>query len=139
MNINFVQKKRDDVPFSPKDLQSVESFLQVIFQLYFPSWIKVPVNGVIRLVSMLIWQVEKRSGNTPFTQYYKSIMSKAASRKMITSRKVRFTWSLTYSSYFCFVWVPSRSLELSLHSWDISRQRIPHPFSWVIRLLQWNE
>ncbi|KAK7286699.1 hypothetical protein RJT34_21885 [Clitoria ternatea] len=58
MNIDFVQKKREEVPFSPKDQQSVESFLQV----------------------------EKRSGNTSFTQYYKSIMSKAASRKMI-SRK----------------------------------------------------
>ncbi|TKY46302.1 Nucleolar complex protein [Spatholobus suberectus] len=59
MNIDFVQKKREEVSFLPKDQQSVESFLQV----------------------------EKRSGNTPFTQYYKSIMSKAASRKMISNRK----------------------------------------------------
>lgn len=59
MNIDFVQKKREEVPFSPKDQQSVESFLQV----------------------------EKRSGNTPFTQYYKSIMNKAASRKLISDRK----------------------------------------------------
>ncbi|KAJ1403608.1 Nucleolar complex protein 2 [Sesbania bispinosa] len=59
MNIDFVQKKRDEVPFSPKDQQFIESFLQV----------------------------EKRNGNTPFTQYYKSMMSKAASRKMISKRK----------------------------------------------------
>ncbi|XP_061375147.1 protein REBELOTE isoform X2 [Gastrolobium bilobum] len=59
MNIDFVQKKRDEVPFSPKDQQSVESFVQV----------------------------EKRNGNTPFTQYYKSIISKAASRQMISNIK----------------------------------------------------
>ncbi|KAL9323863.1 hypothetical protein ACSQ67_008720 [Phaseolus vulgaris] len=59
MNIDFVQKKREEVPFSPKDHQSVESFLQV----------------------------EKRNGNTPFTQYYKIIMSKAASRNSISDRK----------------------------------------------------
>ncbi|CAJ1947778.1 unnamed protein product [Sphenostylis stenocarpa] len=59
MNIDFVQKKREEVPFSPKDHQSVESFLQV----------------------------EKRNGNMPFTQYYKSIMSKAASRNSISNRK----------------------------------------------------
>ncbi|KAL2343645.1 hypothetical protein Fmac_004930 [Flemingia macrophylla] len=59
MNIDFVQKKREEAPFSPKDQQSVESFLQV----------------------------EKRNFNAPFTQYYKSMMSKAASRKMISNRK----------------------------------------------------
>ncbi|XP_047181147.1 nucleolar complex-associated protein 2 [Vigna umbellata] len=59
MNIDFVQKKREDVSFSPKDHQSVESFLQV----------------------------EKRNGNTPFTQYYKNVMSKAASRNSISDRK----------------------------------------------------
>ncbi|ONI23988.1 hypothetical protein PRUPE_2G217500 [Prunus persica] len=53
-NIEFVRKKRDEVPFSPKDQQSVESFLQL----------------------------EKHSGNTSFTQYYKSIMDKAASRNL---------------------------------------------------------
>ncbi|XP_008233359.1 PREDICTED: nucleolar complex protein 2 homolog [Prunus mume] len=53
-NIEFVRKKRDEVPFSPKDQQSVESFLQL----------------------------EKHSGNTSFAQYYKSIMDKAASRNL---------------------------------------------------------
>ncbi|CAB4300982.1 unnamed protein product [Prunus armeniaca] len=53
-NIEFVRKKRDEVPFSPKDQQSVESLLQL----------------------------EKHSGNTSFTQYYKSIMDKAASRNL---------------------------------------------------------
>ncbi|XP_027346329.1 nucleolar complex protein 2 homolog isoform X2 [Abrus precatorius] len=62
MNIDLMQKKREEVPFSPKDQQSVESFLQV----------------------------EKRTGSTPFTQYYKSIMGKAASRKMISKRKVSY-------------------------------------------------
>ncbi|XP_054814712.1 protein REBELOTE isoform X1 [Prosopis cineraria] len=58
-NVEFVEKKRDDATFSPKDLQSVESFLQV----------------------------EKRSGNTPFTHYYKSILNKATSRKLISKPK----------------------------------------------------
>ncbi|KAI5346153.1 hypothetical protein L3X38_014032 [Prunus dulcis] len=53
-NIEFVRKKRDEVPFSPKDQQSVESFLQL----------------------------EKHSGNPSFTQYYKSIMDKAVSRNL---------------------------------------------------------
>ncbi|GAB4854910.1 hypothetical protein Ancab_023497 [Ancistrocladus abbreviatus] len=54
-NIDFVQKKRDEVSFTPRDQESVKSFLQV----------------------------EKVSGNAPFTQYYKSIMQKAASRNPI--------------------------------------------------------
>ncbi|KAM0001996.1 putative nucleolar complex protein [Helianthus debilis subsp. tardiflorus] len=51
-NVEFVQKKRDDVAFSPKDHESVEQFLQF----------------------------EKGTLNTPFTQYYKSIIEKAASK-----------------------------------------------------------
>jgi hypothetical protein len=35
LNIDFVQKKRDDAPFSPNDQQSVELFLQVI-AVFFP-------------------------------------------------------------------------------------------------------
>ncbi|KAM2999063.1 hypothetical protein FF2_040646 [Malus domestica] len=58
-NIEFVRKKRDEVPFSPKDQQSVESFLQL----------------------------EKHSGNTPFAQYYKSIIDKAASRNLALFEK----------------------------------------------------
>ncbi|MFS7992352.1 putative nucleolar complex protein [Helianthus anomalus] len=49
-NVEFVQKKRDDVAFSPKDHESVDQFLQF----------------------------EKGTLNTPFTQYYKSIIEKAA-------------------------------------------------------------
>ncbi|MED6198199.1 hypothetical protein PIB30_063804 [Stylosanthes scabra] len=60
MNIDFVQKKREEAPFSPKDQQSVETFLQI----------------------------ERRSGNTPFTQYYRSIMSKAVTRKTISNTKL---------------------------------------------------
>lgn len=33
-NVDFVQRKRDEVAFSPKDHQSVESFLQVLFLSY---------------------------------------------------------------------------------------------------------
>ncbi|KAJ0865535.1 putative nucleolar complex protein [Helianthus annuus] len=51
-NVEFVQKKRDDVAFSPKDHESVDQFLQF----------------------------EKGTLNTPFTQYYKSIIEKAASK-----------------------------------------------------------
>ncbi|XP_068315388.1 protein REBELOTE-like isoform X2 [Pyrus communis] len=58
-NIEFVRKKRDEVPFSPKDQQSVESFLQL----------------------------EKHSGNTPFAQYYKSIIDKATSRDLALFEK----------------------------------------------------
>ncbi|KAL4589167.1 hypothetical protein LXL04_002071 [Taraxacum kok-saghyz] len=50
-NVEFVQKKRDEVAFSPKDHESVDLFLQF--------------EKVI---------------NTPFTQYYKSVIEKAASR-----------------------------------------------------------
>ncbi|KAK3015694.1 hypothetical protein RJ639_006183 [Escallonia herrerae] len=53
-NVEFVQKKRDEVAFSPKDHQAVDSFLQL----------------------------EKGSLNSPFTQYYKSVMEKAALRNL---------------------------------------------------------
>lgn len=62
--------------------------------------------SVTKLIKHLIWQVEKRNGNTPFTQYYKNIMSKAASRNSISDRKVWFTQSLV-SSKFLFVWPPA--------------------------------
>ncbi|CAH9078671.1 unnamed protein product [Cuscuta epithymum] len=56
-NVDFVQKKRDEVAFSPNDHQSVESFLQL----------------------------EKSSSNAPFTQYFKSVLDKAALR---TSKRI---------------------------------------------------
>lgn len=59
LNIEFVRKKRDEVAFSPKDQQSVESFLQL----------------------------EKSSGNASFKQYYGSIMQKAVSQNLFTSEK----------------------------------------------------
>ncbi|XWS58834.1 hypothetical protein CRYUN_Cryun08bG0068000 [Craigia yunnanensis] len=59
-NIEFVQRKRDEVAFSPKDHQSVETFLQL----------------------------EKSSANAPFTQYYKSIMGKATSRNLLMNQKI---------------------------------------------------
>ncbi|KAI9073584.1 hypothetical protein K1719_044454 [Acacia pycnantha] len=48
----------------PKDQQSVESFLQI----------------------------GKRSGIAPFTHYYKSILNKAASRKLVSKTKFEITW-----------------------------------------------
>ncbi|XP_010557883.1 PREDICTED: nucleolar complex protein 2 homolog [Tarenaya hassleriana] len=49
-NIKFVQSKREEAAFSPKDHQSVETFLQL----------------------------EKHKSNARYTQYYKSIIEKAA-------------------------------------------------------------
>ncbi|KAE8669214.1 Nucleolar complex protein 2 isoform 4 [Hibiscus syriacus] len=59
-NIEFIQRKRDEVAFSPKDHQSVESFLQY----------------------------EKSNAKAPFTQYYKSIIEKAASSKLVMNQKI---------------------------------------------------
>ncbi|XP_057798972.1 protein REBELOTE [Salvia miltiorrhiza] len=53
-NVDFVQKKREDAPFSPLDHQSADSFLQL----------------------------EKSSLNAPFTQYYRSVLDKACERKL---------------------------------------------------------
>nr|XP_043623983.1 nucleolar complex protein 2 homolog isoform X2 [Erigeron canadensis] len=51
-NVEFVQKKREDVAFSPKDRESVDLFLQF----------------------------EKGTVNAPFIQYYKSVIEKATSK-----------------------------------------------------------
>ncbi|KAL0322341.1 UNVERIFIED_CONTAM: Nucleolar complex protein 2 [Sesamum calycinum] len=59
-NVDFVQKKRDEVSFSPHDHQSVDSFLQL----------------------------EKSSLNAPFTQYYRSVMEKAAERNLHKCGKI---------------------------------------------------
>ncbi|KAL8052135.1 hypothetical protein ABFX02_06G193100 [Erythranthe guttata] len=53
-NVDFVQRKRDEVSFSPHEHESADSFLQL----------------------------EKSSTNASFTQYYKSILDKAAERKL---------------------------------------------------------
>ncbi|XP_074276358.1 protein REBELOTE [Silene latifolia] len=53
-NVEFVQRKRDDVSFSPKDIASAELFLQM----------------------------EKHSSNLPFIQYYKSVIENAATQKV---------------------------------------------------------
>ncbi|KAL0303142.1 UNVERIFIED_CONTAM: Nucleolar complex protein 2 [Sesamum radiatum] len=59
-NVDFVQKKRDEVSFSPHDHQSVDSFLQL----------------------------EKSSLNAPFTQYYRSVLEKAAERNLHKCGKI---------------------------------------------------
>ncbi|XP_065871635.1 protein REBELOTE isoform X2 [Euphorbia lathyris] len=61
-NMEFVRKKRDEVAFSPKDDQSAESFIQL----------------------------ENCSSNFPFTQYYRSIVEKSASRNLFTNRNTRY-------------------------------------------------
>ncbi|XP_021715811.1 nucleolar complex protein 2 homolog isoform X1 [Chenopodium quinoa] len=55
-NMEFVQRKREDVSFSPIDQGSADSFLQS----------------------------EKRDDKSPFIQYYKSIMLNAMTRKLST-------------------------------------------------------
>ncbi|KAK7259623.1 hypothetical protein RIF29_25233 [Crotalaria pallida] len=42
---------------------------------------------MVALHLWLICQAENHNGSTPFSQYYKSIMSKAASRKTISNGK----------------------------------------------------
>ncbi|KAI4382744.1 hypothetical protein MLD38_008665 [Melastoma candidum] len=59
-NIEFVQKKRDEVAFSPNDQQSVESFLQL----------------------------EKHDRSTSFKQYYSSLMQKDFSKNPAVCRRV---------------------------------------------------
>lgn len=61
-NAEFVQKKRDEVSYSPKDQQNVDSFLQL----------------------------EKGSLNSPFTQYYRSVIEKAASRNLHMIQEISF-------------------------------------------------
>ncbi|XP_057989430.1 protein REBELOTE [Hevea brasiliensis] len=58
----FVRKKRDDVAFSPRDQQSVESFLQL----------------------------KRGGGNVPFTQYYRSVMEKSASGSLLTNKNISY-------------------------------------------------
>ncbi|XP_056697188.1 protein REBELOTE isoform X2 [Spinacia oleracea] len=58
-NMDFVQRKRDDVSFSPVDQAAADSFLQ----------------GV------------KRDDKSPFIQYYKSITQNAVTRKLSTNGK----------------------------------------------------
>ncbi|XP_077245498.1 noc2p family [Tasmannia lanceolata] len=59
-NVELVQKKREDVAFSPKDHASVDAFLQL----------------------------EKSGKNAPFTQYYASILQKSISRNMVMNEKI---------------------------------------------------
>ncbi|KAL9226971.1 hypothetical protein vseg_002723 [Gypsophila vaccaria] len=58
-NVEFVQRKRDDVSFSPKDQASAESFIQI----------------------------GKQSGNLSFVQYYKSVIQNAGTKKVSTDNQ----------------------------------------------------
>lgn len=59
-NVDFVQKKRDEVAFSPNDHHSVETFLQF----------------------------EKSSLSSPFSQYYRSVLDKSALRGSHKNKKI---------------------------------------------------
>ncbi|XP_058071733.1 protein REBELOTE isoform X2 [Magnolia sinica] len=59
-NVEFVQKKRDEVAFSPKDEASVDSFLQL----------------------------EKSGRIAPFTQYYASVLQNSISRNAVLNEKI---------------------------------------------------
>ncbi|OVA07366.1 Nucleolar complex protein 2 [Macleaya cordata] len=58
-NVEFVNNKRDEVAFSPKDQESVESF-----------------------------QPNTCNGNAPFTQYYTDIIKRSLSRKEVTKSEL---------------------------------------------------
>ncbi|KAK9093626.1 hypothetical protein Syun_028537 [Stephania yunnanensis] len=59
-NVEFIQKGRDELVFSPKDQDNVESF----------------------------FQVKRSSSTTPFTQYYASVIEKAVSRNALKMTRV---------------------------------------------------
>ncbi|MCL7030729.1 hypothetical protein MKW94_010532 [Papaver nudicaule] len=59
-NVEFVNKKREDVAFSPKDKASVDSFLQ---------------------------EIKQDCKNTPFTQYYTDIIKRSLSRSSVMKSK----------------------------------------------------
>lgn len=99
-NVEFIQKKRDEVAFSPKDHQSVESFLQVCTIIFTANEFFFGLIFYIYIFNRLLWidecsffwvhwivvaQLEKGTLNAPFTQYYKSVMQKAFSRNMTTN------------------------------------------------------
>ncbi|KAI3903610.1 hypothetical protein MKW98_032264 [Papaver atlanticum] len=58
-NVEFVNKKREEVAFSPKDKASVDSFLQ---------------------------EIKVESKQTPFTQYYTDIIKRSLSRSLVMQR-----------------------------------------------------
>ncbi|XXG77452.1 hypothetical protein AAC387_Pa08g1599 [Persea americana] len=58
-NVEFVQKRRDDVTFSPKDQATIDSFLLL----------------------------EKSGGKTPFSQYYASVLQKFNSQNLVMNEK----------------------------------------------------
>ncbi|KAG9439500.1 hypothetical protein H6P81_019665 [Aristolochia fimbriata] len=60
-NVQFVQRKREDVAFSPKDQAAVDSFLQL----------------------------EQSEGTAPFTRYYSSLLQKSIARDLAMNEKLR--------------------------------------------------
>ncbi|XP_068654554.1 protein REBELOTE isoform X2 [Aristolochia californica] len=59
-NVQFVQKKREDVAFSPKDQTAVDSFLQL----------------------------ERSGGNARFTRYYTGLLQKSVARNLAMNEKL---------------------------------------------------
>ncbi|XVF83284.1 hypothetical protein PTKIN_Ptkin16aG0474300 [Pterospermum kingtungense] len=91
-NIEFVQRKRDEVAFSPKDHQSVESFLQF----------------------------EKSSSNASFTQYYKSIIVKAASRNLLMNQKIS---SLSHKKSKRRKQLPNKTDDVGANAAEVSDEK----------------
>lgn len=50
-NVEFVQKKRDEVAFSPNDQQSVESFLQVCLLCFNNAFLECVEHDFLSLVN----------------------------------------------------------------------------------------
>lgn len=50
-NVEFVQKKRDEVAFSPNDQQSVESFLQVCLLCFNNAFLEYVEHDFLSLVN----------------------------------------------------------------------------------------
>lgn len=54
-NVEFIQKKRDEVAFSPKDHQSVESFLQVCTIIFTANEFFFGLIFYIYIFNRLLW------------------------------------------------------------------------------------
>lgn len=91
-NVEFVQKRRDDVTFSPKDQATIDSFLLVDFPLLFLSAHRNFVKCCCLFSPLFVClQLEKSGGNTPFSQYYASVLQKFNSQNLVMNEKTRYS------------------------------------------------
>ncbi|ERN14791.1 hypothetical protein AMTRI_Chr02g255330 [Amborella trichopoda] len=86
-NVEFIQKKRDEVAFSPKDHGAIDSFLQVESSGTSPTNQKIEKVNRTSLTNQK--EEKKKSGGTsPFSQYYTSVLQKSISRKAVLQNKL---------------------------------------------------